>query len=92
MALLAYASTAANAPLVLRRPAAGHRRRLWPGHLGEPDAHSPDITRATAGVAAGVYETGVRVGTAVGTAIAGALFFGTLASTHGDYHAAVGLA
>jgi EmrB/QacA subfamily drug resistance transporter len=50
-----------------------------------------EITRATAGVAAGVYETGQRIGTALGTAVASALFFGTLASTHGDYHAAVGL-
>jgi EmrB/QacA subfamily drug resistance transporter len=50
-----------------------------------------EITRATAGVAAGVYETGQRIGTALGTAVASALFFRTLASTHGDYHAAVGL-
>lgn len=50
-----------------------------------------EITRATAGVAAGVYETGVRIGTALGTAIAGALFFGVLAGSHGDYHAAVAI-
>jgi MFS family permease len=49
------------------------------------------ITRATAGVAAGVYETGQRIGTALGTALASALFFGTLARTHGDFHAAIGL-
>jgi EmrB/QacA subfamily drug resistance transporter len=48
------------------------------------------ITRASAGVAAGVYETGQRIGTALGTALASALFFGTLARTHGDYHAAIG--
>jgi EmrB/QacA subfamily drug resistance transporter len=50
-----------------------------------------EITRASAGVAAGVYETGQRIGTALGTALASALFFGALARTHGDYHAAVGL-
>jgi EmrB/QacA subfamily drug resistance transporter len=50
-----------------------------------------EITRANAGVAAGVYETGQRIGTALGTALASALFFGELAQTHGDYHAAVGL-
>jgi EmrB/QacA subfamily drug resistance transporter len=50
-----------------------------------------EITRATAGVAAGVYETGQRIGTALGTALASGLFFGALARTHGDYHAAVGL-
>jgi len=50
-----------------------------------------EITRADAGVAAGVYETGQRIGTALGTALAGALFFGTLAQTHGDYRTAAGL-
>jgi EmrB/QacA subfamily drug resistance transporter len=50
-----------------------------------------EITRANAGVAAGVYETGQRIGTALGTALASALFFGELAQTRGDYHAAVGL-
>jgi EmrB/QacA subfamily drug resistance transporter len=50
-----------------------------------------EITRANAGVAAGVYETGQRIGTALGTALASALFFGELARTHGNYHAAVGL-
>jgi EmrB/QacA subfamily drug resistance transporter len=50
-----------------------------------------EITRANAGVAAGVYETGLRIGTALGTALASALFFGALARTRGDFHAAVGL-
>ncbi|MDX6329905.1 MAG: hypothetical protein QOI83_2288 [Streptomycetaceae bacterium] len=50
-----------------------------------------EITRANAGVAAGVYETGQRIGTALGTALASALFFGALAQTHGNYHVAVGL-
>ena len=50
-----------------------------------------EITRANAGVAAGVYETGQRIGTALGIALASALFFGGLAKTGGDYHAAVGL-
>jgi EmrB/QacA subfamily drug resistance transporter len=49
-----------------------------------------EITRATAGVAAGVYETGQRMGTALGTAISSALFFGVLIRTGGDFHAAVG--
>jgi EmrB/QacA subfamily drug resistance transporter len=50
-----------------------------------------EITRANAGVAAGVYETGQRIGTALGIALSSALFFGALAQTGGDYHAAVGL-
>ena len=50
-----------------------------------------EITRADAGVAAGVYETGQRIGTALGTALASALFFGELARTYGDFHAAAGL-
>jgi EmrB/QacA subfamily drug resistance transporter len=50
-----------------------------------------EITRANAGVAAGVYETGQRIGTALGTALASALFFGGLAGTGGDFHVAVGL-
>jgi hypothetical protein len=50
-----------------------------------------EITRANAGVAAGIYETGQRIGTALGTALSSALFFGGLATTGGDYHAAVGL-
>jgi MFS family permease len=50
-----------------------------------------EITRADAGIAAGVYETGQRIGTALGTALATALYFGALARTHGDYHVAIGL-
>jgi MFS family permease len=49
-----------------------------------------EITRANAGVAAGVYETGQRIGTALGTALASALFFRGLAQTGGNYHAAIG--
>lgn len=48
------------------------------------------ITRANAGVAAGIYETGQRIGAALGTALSSALFFGGLATTGGDYHAAIG--
>jgi EmrB/QacA subfamily drug resistance transporter len=91
MALVADASTAANAPLVLAVPLLVTGAGCGLVISANQTLTLTDITRATAGVAAGVYETGVRVGTAVGTAIAGALFFGTLASTHGDYHAAVGL-
>jgi hypothetical protein len=50
-----------------------------------------EITRANAGVAAAIYETGQRIGTALGTALSSALFFGRLATTGGDYRAAVGL-
>jgi AcrR family transcriptional regulator len=50
-----------------------------------------EITRANAGVAAGIYETGQRIGTALGTALSSALFFRGLATTGGNYHAAVGL-
>jgi MFS family permease len=50
-----------------------------------------EITRANAGVASGVYETGQRLGTALGTALAGALFFGGLARTGGDFHTAAWL-
>jgi EmrB/QacA subfamily drug resistance transporter len=49
-----------------------------------------EITRANAGLAAGIYETGQRIGTALGTTLSSALFFGGLATTGGDYHAAVG--
>jgi EmrB/QacA subfamily drug resistance transporter len=90
-ALIARGSTVANAPLVLAIPLA-----LTGGGCGLVISANQtltlvDVTRATAGVAAGVYETGVRVGTALGSAIAGALYFGTLASTHGDYHVAVAI-
>jgi MFS family permease len=50
-----------------------------------------EITRPDAGVAAGIYETGQRLGTALGTALASAVFFGSLAQTGGNYHAAAGL-
>jgi MFS family permease len=49
-----------------------------------------EIARANAGLAAGIYETGQRIGTALVTALSSALFFGGLATTGGDYHAAVG--
>ena len=49
-----------------------------------------EITRATTGLAAGIYQTGERIGTALGTALSSALFFGGLATTGGDYHVAVG--
>ncbi|GAA4200061.1 MFS transporter [Actinocatenispora rupis] len=47
-----------------------------------------EVPPAEGGTAAGVLQTGQRIGSAVGTAVAGALFFGTLASSHGDYHRA----
>jgi len=50
-----------------------------------------EVPPAEGGTAAGVLQTGQRIGSAVGTAVAGALFFGTLATTHGDYHAAAAL-
>ncbi|HEX3785850.1 MAG TPA: MFS transporter [Pseudonocardiaceae bacterium] len=88
-ALIARGSTVADAPLALAVPLA-----IAGGGCGLVISANQtltlvDITRPTAGVAAGVYETGVRVGTALGTAIAGALYFGTLAGTHGNYHVAV---
>jgi EmrB/QacA subfamily drug resistance transporter len=89
--LVAPIATAATAPLVLAVPllvaGAGCGLVISANQM----LTLTDVTRATAGVAAGVYETGVRIGTAVGTAISSALFFGTLASTGGDYHAAVEL-
>jgi len=42
-------------------------------------------------VAAGIFQIGQRIAMAVGTALSSALFFGGLATTGGDYHAAVGL-
>jgi EmrB/QacA subfamily drug resistance transporter len=91
MGLVARTSTGANAPLVLAVPLIVAGAGCGLVISANQTLTLTDITRATAGVAAGVYETGVRTGTALGTAIASALFFGTLASTHGDYHAAVGL-
>ncbi|HEY2059111.1 MAG TPA: MFS transporter [Amycolatopsis sp.] len=88
-ALVAHVSTVASAPLALAVPLLIAGAGCGLVISANQTLTLVDITRGTAGVAAGVYETGVRIGTALGTAIAGALFFGTLASTHGDYHAAV---
>jgi len=78
-------STATNAPLVPAIPLAIVGAGCGLVISANQTLTLVGITREMAGVAAGVYETGVRVGTALGTAIAGALFFGTLTSTHGDY-------
>jgi len=90
-ALVADNSTAADAPLVLAVPLAIAGAGCGLVISANQTLTLVDITRATAGVAAGVYETGVRVGTALGAAIASALFFGTLATTHSDYHAAIAI-
>ncbi|RJQ86629.1 MFS transporter [Amycolatopsis panacis] len=50
-----------------------------------------DISPAEGGTAAGVLQTGQRIGSAVGTALGGALFFGELSRSHGDYHSAAAL-
>ncbi|MEV0843567.1 MFS transporter [Actinocatenispora sera] len=50
-----------------------------------------EVPPAEGGTAAGVLQTGQRIGSAIGTAVAGALFFGSLATTHGDYHQAAAL-
>ncbi|BCJ32597.1 MFS transporter [Actinocatenispora thailandica] len=50
-----------------------------------------EVPPAEGGTAAGVLQTGQRIGSAIGTAVAGALFFGSLATTHGDYHRAAAL-
>jgi MFS family permease len=50
-----------------------------------------EIARANAEIAARIYEAGQRIGTALGTALSSALFFGELATSGGDYHAAIGL-
>jgi MFS family permease len=89
VALVSHASTKADAPLVLAIPLLVAGAGCGLVISANQTLTLTDITRATAGVAAGVYETGVRIGTALGTAIVSALFFGTLLSTHGDYHAAV---
>ncbi|MFI9381876.1 MFS transporter [Kutzneria sp. NPDC052558] len=88
-ALVADNSTAADAPLVLAVPLAVAGVGCGLVISANQTLTLVDITQATAGVAAGVYETGVRIGTALGTAIASALFFGTLAGAPGDYHAAI---
>jgi predicted MFS family arabinose efflux permease len=91
VALVAHVAAGSNAPLVLAVPLLVTGAGCGLVISANQTLTLTDITRATAGVAAGVYETGVRIGTALGTAIAGALFFGVLAGTHGDYHAAVAL-
>jgi MFS family permease len=91
VALVAHGSAPANAPLVLAVPLLVAGAGCGMVVSANQTLTLTDITQATAGVAAGVYETGVRIGTALGTAIGSALFFGTLASTHGDYHSAVAL-
>jgi EmrB/QacA subfamily drug resistance transporter len=87
--LMARTATVADAPLALAIPLAVAGAGCGLVISANQTLTLVDITRSTAGVAAGVYETGVRVGTALGTAVAGALYFGTLAGTHGDYHLAV---
>jgi EmrB/QacA subfamily drug resistance transporter len=91
LALVAHSRTGPNVALALAGPllVAGCGCGLVISANQTLTLHQ--ITRATAGVAAGVYETGQRIGTALGTALASALFFGTLARTHGDFHAAIGL-
>lgn len=91
VALVARMSAPANAPLILALPLLVAGAGCGMVVSANQTLTLTDITQATAGVAAGVYETGVRIGTALGTAIGSALFFGTLASTHGDYHSAVAL-
>lgn len=88
VALVAHVSTPANAPLALAVPLLLAGTGCGTVISANQTLTLTDITRATAGVAAGVYETGVRIGTAVGTALASALFFGTLAATHGDFRTA----
>lgn len=88
-ALIARGSTVANAPLVLAIPLAVAGAGCGLVISANQTLTLVDINRASAGVAAGVYETGVRVGTALGAAIGGALYFATLTNTHGDYHLAI---
>ncbi|MFB4310048.1 MFS transporter [Actinomadura sp. GTD37] len=47
-----------------------------------------EVRYTEGGSAAGVLQTGQRVGTAMGIAAVGAVFFATLAGTHGDWAAA----
>ncbi|MGI8576885.1 MAG: MFS transporter [Nocardioidaceae bacterium] len=44
-----------------------------------------DVPVARAGTAGGVLQTGQRMGTAAGIALIGAVYFSTLASSHGDF-------
>jgi EmrB/QacA subfamily drug resistance transporter len=91
LALAARASTASAAPGFLAVPLLVAGAGCGMVISANQTLALTDITHATAGVAAGVYETGLRLGTAMGTAIASALYFGTVASTHGDIHTAVAL-
>jgi EmrB/QacA subfamily drug resistance transporter len=91
VALLAHGWTGPNTALVLAAPLLVAGCGCGLVISANQTLTLTEITRATAGVAAGVYETGQRIGTALGIALASALFFGALARTHGDYHAAVGL-
>ena len=71
-ALVARGSTVANAPLVLAIPLAVAGAGCGLVISANQTLTLHEITRATAGVAAGVYETGQRIGTALGTAVASA--------------------
>ncbi len=69
---------------------------LLVGGLGSGLVISPNITLTLsqvpverAGSAGGVLQTGQRIGAAVGIAVVGAVFFGTLAGSRGDWTAAV---
>jgi EmrB/QacA subfamily drug resistance transporter len=50
-----------------------------------------DVPTREGGTAAGVLQTGQRVGSAVGISAVGAVFFGHLATTRGDWTAAISL-
>ncbi len=50
-----------------------------------------EVPPTEGGTAAGVLQTGQRIGSAVGTAVVGALFFGSLTTSHGDYGTATAL-
>ncbi|MGN6751638.1 MAG: MFS transporter [Intrasporangium sp.] len=67
--------------------------------LGSGLVISPNVTLTVsevpvsqAGTAGGVLQTGQRIGTAAGIALIGSVFFARLASGHGDFAAATGLA
>jgi hypothetical protein len=47
-----------------------------------------EVPVAEAGSAGGVLQTGQRIGAAVGIAVVGTIFFGSVASSHGDFAAA----
>lgn len=44
-----------------------------------------DVPVAKAGIAGGVLQTGQRIGSAAGIAVVGAVFFGRIAGSHGDW-------